>query len=306
MGSTAGLGYKVTAAVVIFVFTLVFTYIPFWVRSFKTNKSLVSLANCLAGGIFFSAGLIHILPDAQEAWEKADSSAGRNHSDESFPWITFSVLCSFTLILFVDRVLLPGHHSHAHSHSHDDQERGHLNEADSHPKEGNELESHLKAADHEHEHGHAPLGPYMLVVAMGFHAFFEGLALGLLENITGFSGFLLAILFHKWAEGAAVGISFLTNRVSRSATLIGLCIFSSLTPLGVATGILFSKTDDRIKAVLLALSAGTFFYIAICEILSEEFANSKISFKKFCAYTCGAALMVGVWFVEQLGQPDDD
>ena len=303
MGSTAGLGYKVTAAVAIFALTFVFAYMPFWIKSFKTNKSLVSLANCLAGGIFLSAGLIHILPDAQEAWEKAEKSAGRNHSDESFPWVSFSVLCSFTLILFVDRVLLPGHHSHAH----EAEEPEHHSATDSQPKEAQDLESHLKPADHDHEHSHAaPLGPYMLVVAMGFHAFFEGLALGLLDNFAGFAGFFLAIVFHKWAEGAAVGISFLTNRVSKGSTLVGLSVFSGLTPLGVATGIFFTKTDNRIKAVLLALSAGTFFYIAISEILSEEFSNSKISLKKFVAYTCGAALMVGVWFVEQLGDPDNN
>ena len=303
MGSSAGLGYKVTAGIVIFVFTFIFSYLPFLIKSFKTNKNLVSLANCLAGGVFLSAGLIHILPDALEAWEKANKS-NDGKEEEGFPYVTLSVLISFTLILFVDRVLLPGHHAHNHEEDEEQQTNPHPENTD---RDDNMINDQLSQQQPGHKHAHShSLGPYMLVVAMGFHAFFEGLALGLLDNLGGFFGFLLAILFHKWAEGAAVGISFLKNKVSKSGTIVGLVVFSSLTPLGVATGILFSKTDDKVKALLLALSAGTFLYIAISEILSEEFANSKLIVKKFIAYLLGTGLMIGVWFVEQLGSPDND
>ncbi len=306
MGSTAGLGYKVTIAVVLFFFTYFFAYLPFLITSFKTNKTLVSLANCLAGGIFLCAGLLHIIPEAQESWEKATKSVqsvnpdlqhGDHSEGEPFPTIPFAIMVSFSLLLLFDRVILPGHHSH---------EAPSLKASmapSSQADNDNDIEGNLaKPLDdsHEHEHGQS-IGPYMLVAAMGFHAFFEGLALGLIDEFSGFLGFFAAIIFHKWAEAAAIGIGFLTAGTKKLPTIISLGVFSALTPIGVATGILFSNADEKVKAILMAVSAGTFLYIAIAEILAEEF-NSKVNaVKKYVAFVLGMALMVGVWFIEQLG-----
>jgi zinc transporter 1/2/3 len=295
---------------VLFFFTYFFAYLPFLIKSFKTNKTLVSLANCLAGGIFLCAGLLHIIPEAQESWEKATKEVKAAYPDlrhddhddhgEPFPTIPFAIMVSFSLLLLFDRVILPGHHSH---------EAPSLKSSMGPTTQiGSDIEGDLvdplndSHQNQDHEHGQS-IGPYMLVAAMGFHAFFEGLALGLMNDFSGFLGFFAAIIFHKWAEAAAIGISFLTTNIKLTPTLISLGIFSALTPLGVATGIIFSKADEKIKAILMAVSAGTFLYIAIAEILAEEF-NSKVNaIKKYVAFSMGMALMVGVWFIEQLGAP---
>ena len=310
MGSTAGLGYKVTIAGVLFVFTFFFAYLPFLIKSFKTNKTLVSLANCLAGGIFLCAGLLHIIPEAEESWANAnkkptstatpDLQHGDHGGDEPFPTIHFAIMMSFSLLLLFDRVILPGHHSHEEPSLKASIAPGPSNGSDI----DRELEDSLNDshAPHDHSEGQS-IGPYMLVAAMGFHAFFEGLALGLMNDFSGSLGFFAAIIFHKWAEAAAIGISFLTSGTKKLPTLISLGVFSALTPLGVATGIVFSEADDKIKAILMAVSAGTFLYIAIAEILSEEFSSKVNGVKKYIAYVLGMALMVGVWFIEQLGKP---
>ena len=64
-----------------------------------------------------------------------------------------------------------------------------------------------------HTHGHEDkhpvnIGPYLVAMAMGVHAAFAGLALGLQTTFTGFLGMLFAIVGHKWAESIAVGIGF--------------------------------------------------------------------------------------------------
>ena len=51
------------------------------------------------------------------------------------------------------------------------------------------------------------------MLALGVHAFFEGLALGILQEMTGFVALLAAVVFHKWAESLAVGIGLLRNEV---------------------------------------------------------------------------------------------
>lgn len=138
---------------------------------------------------------------------------------------------------------------------------------------------------------------------MGIHAFITGTALGVLNSMANFIGLLVAIVAHKWAEAIAVGISFVRNKVSHLKTVIGLVIFSLLTPLGILLG-MFVTSSPLGEAIMLSISAGTFLYIAVAEIISAEFAKSDMPKTKFLCYTFGALLMVGVWFLEQLF-PDD-
>lgn len=51
------------------------------------------------------------------------------------------------------------------------------------------------------------MAPYIMCAAIGIHAIFAGLSLGLEEEKGGFLGMLLAVLLHKWAEAMTLGIS---------------------------------------------------------------------------------------------------
>ena len=44
-------------------------------------------------------------------------------------------------------------------------------------------------------------GPYILQVAIGIHAVFEGLSIGLETEVARVLGLSLAVVCHKWAEG---------------------------------------------------------------------------------------------------------
>lgn len=110
-------GYKTIAFFVILIMTFLASYSPVWIKKFRTNKTLIALANTFSGGVFLSVGLIHIIPDALDKWEDATKKKGddKDKDDdggESFPYVTLLVLISFSFILLVDRVLLAGLHSH--------------------------------------------------------------------------------------------------------------------------------------------------------------------------------------------------
>jgi len=60
---------KIGASISIFMLALIFTMIPLKIKSFRSNKTLMSLANSFSAGVFLSAGLLHILPDANKAFE---------------------------------------------------------------------------------------------------------------------------------------------------------------------------------------------------------------------------------------------
>lgn len=355
MAST-GVGYKIGAAVVLFLLTLGFAYLPRLLQKFTKNRRILSIANCLAGGIFLAACLIHILPEANSSWSKKDEHEEEVHTDgvatsadvkskheekEEFPWVYFIAMVTVWAILLIDRILLPGHH---HPHSDPEGVENQANHNHDHPHHHHEHE-------HEHDHDHAretlnnqqnqpavegpnsrnpeteiialpqettenarevpipavpkkkfSLGPYAMLVAIGVHAFFEGTALGLMDEFAGFVGFFFAVVFHKWAESLSVGISFMKSKASRLATAIAVTIFSLLTSIGVLIGMWFSDSSPKVKGSLLAISGGTFLYISLVEVTAEEFSTKHNKYWKFFAYLLGSGIMTFIWYIENLNE----
>lgn len=371
-GTTA----KILTAIGLFILSFVFSYSPFWIKGLKTNNRLIGAANSFAGGIFLSVALIHTIPDAMELWssgheseeegeEDHSTAEEHGHSDE-FPWVTFTALCSFCIILLIDRIIIKHSHSHgeeeckvphihhhheAHAHVHDGQQHGneHRQEVNLEAKEEGELfANENKDGDQQNQNPGAgnveaqglvsevrrnqinivenqraekiskqetqigeesgavlkkksAWSPYALVIAMGVHAFFEGLALGLMKSLGGYLGFLAAIVFHKWAESLAIGLGFLRAKAGLGSRLFGTILFAFIAPIGVIIGLLLDDAGVKTKAIMLGISSGTFFYISIAEIISEEFINSKGLYWRFLAFISGVVLMIITWIVERAG-----
>jgi zinc transporter 1/2/3 len=95
--------YKIAALVGIFIITFAFAVFPVCYKKFRTSNFWLGVANAFSGGLFLSAGLIHILPEAQASMEKF------NKGKESFPWPFFAATASFSLVLFIDKVLFNNH-----------------------------------------------------------------------------------------------------------------------------------------------------------------------------------------------------
>lgn len=58
--------FKMLGALAFLACCLIFGILPLKIPTFRTNKKLLSLSNCFAGGLFIAIGLIHILPEAHE------------------------------------------------------------------------------------------------------------------------------------------------------------------------------------------------------------------------------------------------
>ncbi len=356
--------YKSLAAAGLFILSAGSSSIPFLSKRFKTNPTLLGLANSLAGGIFLCAGLIHILPEALSMWalgrplsssSTVDEHEGEHHTDEElpdaelhdhdhhnhaeeeeFPWIPFTMLCSFILVLFVDRVLLPGHDAVGHNHG---DHAGHDHAGHSHSNKVHDHQDHENIPDQPQSTEQVPIinkaqvqinqsevspaptsiqaavpkdslikieetkknrfAPYTIIIAFGVHAAFEGLALGLMEETAGFLGFLAAVCFHKWVESLAVGINLLKSKVGIIHRIIAIVIFALLTPIGVIIGLLIDDSNNKAKAIILSISGGTFLYIAIAEVVAEEFTKPQGRIYRFIAFLIGCGIMILAWFVER-------
>jgi zinc transporter 1/2/3 len=296
-------------------------------KKFKSSKTLMGLANAFSGGIFIAAGILHVLPDANEAYEAGMKKKGV--TDDYFPWPNLMCILSFSLVFLVDKVVFDPHqllhaghdHGHGHSHGHghhqhNDEEKDYKdeydNDDDAQPKARSLSHSHLsdKLVEAANPEGQLDLNasyyPYILVLAMGIHAAFTGLALGIFDEASGFYGFFLAIVLHKWAEALTIGISFSKSNITKKRSTIMVIIFALATPIGALIGVLLNGANDIVKGILLAVSAGTFIYIAATEIIVEEFAAPGGKGWKFLLYLIGIGFMVFLWFLELWTEGDDD
>ena len=75
--------------------------------------------------------------------------------------------------------------------------------------------------------------------------------------------------------------------------ILMIVIFSLFTPLGIVLGLILSSSSEIVEGIVLALSTGTFIYVAASEVIVEEFAVTKYRYSKFITYLFGG-IFVGI------------
>ena len=140
--------------------------------------------------------------------------------------------------------------------------------------------------------------PFVIVVALSIHSFFEGMALGLQKSFSGTASIFLAIAIHKCFAGMSLGISLLKTHPDN----IKLCrclilIFASSSPVGIILGMLIRDTDTLVEIIFTSLAAGTFVYIGCSEVIVKEFSQPGLRLWKLLAYSIGASIIICLFFV---------
>lgn len=142
------------------------------------------------------------------------------------------------------------------------------------------------------------LAAYILLLAMGIHGFFAGIAFGISDSKAETLDMFLAMVSHKWSEALTVGISFVAADIAYDTSFYMILFLSFITPLGIFVGYLLSGMSDTVIGVALAVSSGTFIYISCAEIIVEEFALGAKKYWKFLAYTLGILFIALVGLIE--------
>lgn len=79
--------------------------------------------------------------------------------------------------------------------------------------------------------------PFVLMIALGVHAIFEGIAVGIGPTMKDIQIMMLAIFMHKGAAGMSLGISMAKTFPNNQKLILALMfMFSVFTPLGVVIG----------------------------------------------------------------------
>lgn len=256
------LTFKAIALVSILLIGLAGGFLSVWLASSKKGDRFFSLGNAFAGGIFLGAGMIHMLPDAQEGFEGFTGQTG-------FPWVFLVCAIGFLMVLFLEKVLL---------HQHD------------------------AIAASEQENSGRALYPYVLTLVLSVHSIIAGIALGTEQKMGLVLVILIAVAVHKGSAAFALGVSLFRGDVPKTRTLKIICFFCCMTPLGIVIGsgmtaLMTGPAELLVTSMFDALAAGTFLYVALIDIVEHEFTRPEGRRLKFNLVLSGLGMMaiLAVW-----------
>ena len=153
--------------------------------------------------------------------------------------------------------------------------------------------------------GHAAepgsLSPYVLAFVLGVHSLIAGTAVGLETDVSGGLILLGAIIAHKGSASFALGASLTRGGLPNSAIKKTVLYFALTTPAGIAAGTVLSQYLTGPRAELIegcfdGIAAGTFIYVAVMEIMADEFSGHESHRLKYVMTVIGLSVMVALAF----------
>jgi len=144
---------------------------------------------------------------------------------------------------------------------------------------------------------------YLFFIALSLHSIFDGLSIGAEQEISGFYSLLIAVLGHKFFDGFALGVPVYFAKLPVQHTIFALVFTSAMTPLGIGIGWAATSAGNTsasqllAEAIILSLSAGSFLFISLIELLPAALANGKNPWLKCAVFTLGWGLMalIALW-----------
>ncbi len=259
------LGLKLAAAALILAAGWLGGWAPLAGRARLAESPWLSCGNAFSAGIFLGIGLIHMLATADRSWQSLGFE---------YPIAYVLAAAAFAAVLLIEHVLLPDP-AHAMTHAH----------------AGEGLPRIRPAAES------TPWYVYGLLVGLSLHSVLAGIALGLEPQAARIHAILIAILAHKATEGLALGMSLARSDEgdrSRSDARRLVTVFAWATPVGILVGVLArsllaSPASQTFDAVVSALAAGVFLYIASMDMLQDELLKPGNRWAKWASAALGLA-----------------
>ncbi|CAD8098010.1 unnamed protein product [Paramecium sonneborni] len=291
---------KVLSMIVMFLMIIIMGNIPLRSTAFKGNQLLLELTGAFSGGLFLSVGIIHLLPESMKQFHLFYKSQ-ELESFEEFPYACLITVLSFALILYIEKIAFI--HDHTIDENHSNQvtvinQQEVFGEQDC--PETNKQQITSSQNQELDEATINSLTPYILQFAIGIHAFFEGLAIGIEQQVPQCLGISIAVICHKWAEGLTLGLSFKKANTNLQSATIMIFIQGIINPFGILIGWLLSNQGFIITGIFQSISAGTFIYIATMEVIQEQFNKKSNSYQKMMMFLFAIGFISSIWKIEKL------
>lgn len=226
----------------------------------RTDRALHGTL-ALSTGIFLGAVFLHLLPMVSHLAVELREHAGQTghehhgHAADVSPW--FFVLVG-VLAVYLSEVLFLG--------------KGNGKDRSRHRTVG-----------------------YAALLGLSVHAFVTGVGLGVTRVEGDGHSLLIAMVAHKAFEAFSLSTVLQLAAFQRRTWAKILIAFALVTPAGMLLGqMLADDLPEYGVAVLTALAAGTFLYVALCELLPEVFHRDADRGAKITLIWVGVALTYAI------------
>ena len=179
---------------------------------------------------------------------------------------------------------LGGGHGHGHGFGHDDMESSYYTSSEETSTSENTSSPSVNIA--------SKTADIAVGVSLALHSVFEGLIVGTSHSVMLVWVSTMAIVFHKWAAGMALGQA-LVNRGHSNRFLIGsLILFVVASPVGVLIGGLATVGGESVIGIVNSLCAGLVIHLGV-HLIDSTFSSAK-STAKFVLGWLTAVIAAGI------------
>ncbi|ETV65230.1 hypothetical protein H257_18005 [Aphanomyces astaci] len=292
-------GVHIAAIFIVFVVSMLGSLLPVvssYVSCLRNSRTVLSVLNSFGFGVVIATSFIHMIPAAME-------TLGNPCLDVGYPVLAMVLVVGTVFamqVLETELVLM-------------------LTNADDAKRDDAMVSiTSVPGEYHQHHHSHGggehsrkKINVLIFEIGVAIHSVIIGLNLGV-ETGADFTTLLVAICFHQFFEGVAVGASAVTAFSNVRTSVFTAVAYSLTTPLGIAIGIAVNSsysdtsiTSLWVRGVLDSVAGGILVYTGIVELLtyqytiSQEFraklGNVRSLHYLFLWLGAGAMAVVGAW-----------
>ncbi|KAM0888207.1 hypothetical protein ACQ4PT_028538 [Festuca glaucescens] len=302
---------KVIAVVCILVGSAIGAGVPSLGRRFpalRPDTDLFLALKAFAGGVILATGLVHILPAAFKALGSPCLVRG---PWKRFPFAGLVAMLAAIATLIVDTIATgyfhrtnakraaavtdeptPGdletfdeHHGHAHAHG---------MSVLAAPPDDDELVRHRVISQ-------------VLELGVVVHSLIIGMSLGTSDFPSTVRPLVPALTFHQLFEGIGLGGCIVQAKLRLKSVVAMALIFSLTTPVGIGVGIAISSVYEEtsptalvVQGLLEAAAAGILIYMALVDILAEDFTKPRVQSRARLQLGLNVSLLLGAGLMSLL------
>ena len=131
-------------------------------------------------------------------------------------------------------------------------------------------------------------------VGIGFHSILDGIAIGAGTMMNLSFIIIFAVTIHKFPAALALSSLLVKGKeYTKKKILLSMFIFALATPVGALVAVfVFQGVDDYVIATALGISAGTFLFISIGDLLPTVYEEHEKGYKNLVSLCLGTLVMI--------------
>jgi len=131
-------------------------------------------------------------------------------------------------------------------------------------------------------------------IGIGFHSILDGIAIGAGTMMNLSFIIILAVTLHKFPAALALSSLLVKGKeYTKKKILLSMFIFVLATPVGALVAVfIFQGVDDYVVATALGISAGTFLFISIGDLLPTVYEEHEKGYKNLVSLCLGTLVMI--------------